>query len=295
MSMIKENAEQRVKKVLELMPKGLEEEILRLCSAGRASFLEISEIRVRAFGRCSVRLFGRSVGLSYKASSSEIRKIVEKLCFGALYAHRDNILKGYIPFSNGIRVGVAGSARYEGGRAVGIEEISSLVFRLPTKKCELSAEILSAFCLASRGLIIYSPPGGGKTSALRSLSKSLGCGESPLRVCVIDEREEFSCEDYSCCEVDLLCGYKKQTGIEIATRTLSPDVVVIDEIGSDEASEVALAVRCGVKIAATAHARTVDELLSKPSLKPLFDAGAFDVTAGILTEGGKRRLEVVKI
>lgn len=293
--MITENAEQRVKKVLELMPKGLEEEILRLCSMRLGSFREVSEIRVRAFGRCSVRLFGRVVGLSYKTAPREIEKIVEKLCFGSIYAHRDNILKGYIPFLDGIRVGVVGSARYEGGRAVGIEEISSLVFRLPTRKSELSAEVLSAFRQANRGLLIYAPPGGGKTSALRSLSKSLGCGESPLRVCVIDEREEFSCEDFSGCEVDLLFGYKKQTGIEIATRTLSPDVVIIDEIGSDEAGEVALAARCGVKIAATAHAAALDELLSKPSLKPIFDAGAFDVTAGILTEEGKRRLEVVKI
>ena len=293
--MITEKAEQKVEKILRLMPKGLEEEILRLCHGRKGAFLEISEIRLRAFGRCSVRLFGRVVGLSYKLRLAELEEIVEKLCFGAIYAHRDNILKGYIPYLDGVRVGVAGSARYEGGKAVGIEEISSLVFRLPTRKSELSSELLSAFRLSSRGLIIYAPPGGGKTSALRSLSRSLGGAEQSMRVCVIDERDEFSCEDFSDCEVDLLRGYKKQTGIEIATRTLSPDVIIVDEIGSDEAGEVALAARCGVKIAATAHAATADELLSKPSLKPLFDAGAFDVTAGILTEGEKRRLEVVKI
>ncbi len=293
--MIAKNAEQRLKKALRLLPRGLEEEISALCLKRSGAASDISEIRLRAFGRCSLRLGGRGVGLSYKISREEMEETVKRLCSGAIYAYRDCISKGYIPYTDGIRVGVVGSARYEGGGTVGIEEISSLVFRLPTKQCELSEELLSAFRLARRGLLVYAPPGGGKTSALRSLSRSLGGGDNPLRVCVIDEREEFSCEDFSDCEIDLLKGYKKHIGIEIATRTLSPDAVIIDEIGGEEAANLALAARCGVRIAASAHASTSDELFSKPSLKPLFDAGAFDVAAGIVLENGRRRLEVIRI
>lgn len=290
--MMENNSVEKLSAVLKLLPRRAEIEISKLCK-GRCA--DVSEIRIRAYGRCSVRLAGRILALSSKISLEEIGEIVSKLCSGAVYAYRDSILNGYVPYSYGIRVGVAGSARYEGGRAVGIEEISSLVFRLPTRKSELSSELLCAFRSAARGMIIYAPPGGGKTAALRSLSHSLGSGSRPERVCIIDEREEFLPEDFSGCEIDVLRGYKKRAGIEIATRTLSPDVIIIDEISGEDAADLALAVRCGVRIAACAHASSLDELLSKPSLKPLFNAGAFDVAAGIFERQGRRRLEVKQI
>lgn len=282
----------RVRRALSVLPKRIENEILRLCQ-GRLGGLDlVREIRLRAGGRASLRLGGEYIPLHSSASSEEIEEIVVKICQGSLYAHRDSISSGYIPFGDGIRVGVVGSARYEYKTFVGVEEMSSLVFRISGGFCDIEKELTEAFRLASAGMLIYSAPGGGKTTALRSLAASLGRGARPLRVCVVDEREEFCPEDYVGCEVDILKGYKRRRGLEIATRTMSPDVVMIDEIGCDDAVSVIDAVRCGVPVVATAHAASFEELMSKTSLRPLFEISAFDVFAGIYENGGGHGLRV---
>ena len=90
-------------------------------------------------------------------------------------------------------------------------------------------------------------------------------------------------------------GYTRKRGLEIATRTLSPEVLMIDEIGADDATELVSVVRCGIPLVATAHASGFDELMAKPSLKPLFETGAFSVFVGIFREGGSYSLTVDKI
>lgn len=279
-------------RVLSVLPERLEKEIIQLCRGRQGGFSEIREIRIRAEGRASMRLGTELLPLFCSVTSEEISETVSRICGGAVYSHRDKISEGYIPFAEGVRVGVVGSARYEHNTFVGVDDISSLVFRIPGGECDIEGEIASAFYKALSGMLIYSPPGGGKTTALRSLARTLGRGKMPLRVCVIDEREEFLSSDYSGCEVDILRGYKRQKGIEIAIRTMSPDVVMIDEIGCDDALAIANAVRCGVPIVATSHAASLEELWSKKALKPLFEIGAFDVFAGIFESNGRHRLTV---
>jgi len=143
-------------------------------------------------------------------------------------------------------------------------------------------------------MLVYSPPGVGKTTALRSLAMSIGSGSDAKRVAVIDERCEFPEEDFASAEVDILKGYKRKNGIEIATRTMSPEVIIIDEIGADEAAGVAMAVRTGIPLIATAHAASADEVLGKPSLSPLFECGVFDLLVGISFAEGKYRLTVTQ-
>ncbi len=283
-----------VERAISVLPERVEKEIIQLCRGRRGGLSEIREIRLRAGGRASLRLGTELLPLFCSVTAEEISNTVGSICGGAVYAHRDKISEGYIPFADGIRVGVVGSARYEDRSFVGVEDISSLVFRIPGRECDIGDELASAFYYATSGLLIYSPPGGGKTTALRSLARILGSGKSPLRVCVVDEREEFYDEDYLGCEVDILKGYKRQKGLEIAIRTMSPDVVMIDEIGSDDSAAIKDTLRCGIPIVATAHARTFGELMSKASLRPLFEISAFDVFAGISEQGGRHILTVDK-
>ena len=280
--------------VISVLPERFEKEIIQLCRSRMGGLSEIREIRLRASGRASVRLGAELLPLFCSVTAEEITNIVTGICGGAVYAQRDKISEGYISFDRGVRVGIVGSARYEGRTLVGVDEISSLVFRIPGSGCDIADELESAFFSSVSGMLIYSAPGGGKTTALRSLARTLGSGKKPLRVCVVDEREEFFSEDYRGCEVDILRGYKRQAGLEIATRTMSPDVVMIDEIGCDDAIAIKDALRCGVPIVATAHARTFRELMSKTSLRPLFEISAFDVFAGISERDGRHILTVDK-
>ena len=213
------------------------------------------------------------------------------MTLGELYLKRDQINEGFITLGGGIRVGVIGTARYDGGRLVGVGEISSLVFRVPTGACEFGDELCEAFNKCDSGMLIYSRPGVGKTSALRALCERLGSGG--FNVALIDERGEFSSDAFVGKSIDHLLGYSRRLGLEIALRCLSPDVIVVDEIGnSDECDSILGLSHAGVRIIATAHASTFSELSQRTSLKSLFDARTFDVYAGISLKDGKRQLEI---
>lgn len=283
-------------RVITLLPRGVSEEISRVASHRRCGLSGISEIMLRREGRCSIIIGGESVALSYRLSREECEALVRRLVDGALYAHRDSIAEGYISLSGGVRVGVCGSARYESDRLVGISDMRSLLFRIPTGRCEFSEELYSVYsCGIGQGMLIYSPPGVGKTTALRDLCKRVSSGRGALRVAVIDERCEFFEGDYLDCEVDILRGYKRREGVEIATRTLSPGLIMIDEIGAEDSEQLMTVVRCGIPLIATAHASSFDEIREKPSLRGLINSSVFSVFVGLSHRGVKYRLSVDRI
>ena len=289
-------ATERVELALSYLPRSIRDEIYHFALGRVGGLGEIREIRIRARGRCSILYKNESIPLLQSVESDDMEKIIYRLCEGSLYAHRDNIASGYIPLGLGVRVGVCGVARYEQKRVVGISEPGSLVFRIPGHRCEFGDELLAVWESGTTlGMMIYSPPGVGKTTALRTLVGHIGSGRESRRVAVVDERCEFSPEDYSDCEVDILRGYKKREGIEIATRTMSPEVLVVDEVGIDEGDAIAGAVRCGIPIIATSHASSREELYSKAQLAGLLERGAFDLFVGISRSGGAYALSVDRI
>lgn len=247
---------------------------------------EPEEIRLRAEGLCSVRINGRDYPLSRVLGEKELRDILERLTGGALYAERDRIRDGYVTIDGGIRIGVAGRASYNGGECIGIYDISSLVFRIPRCRSSFAEEVFRLWQASGEGgMLILSPPGGGKTTLLRSLASYVG---QTKRLAVADERCEFSPEDYSARHVDILRGYKRASGIEIAVRTMSPEVIMCDEIFSREDSEALLgALGAGVTVIATAHGTDIASIRRRNALSELLDAGMFSSLVTVVREDGK--------
>ena len=201
-------------RVLGLLPRGISDEIIRIASGRRGGLTELREIRIRRGGLCSILIERENVRLYHRMSDNDVEILISRLIGGALYAHRDSIASGYVSLDRGIRVGICGSTAYDGQKLVGISDMRSLLFRIPSGKCDFADELYEIFCRGvGSGMIIYSPPGRGKTTALRSLAASVGGGVKPLRVCVVDERCEFSEEDYESCEVDMLKGYLNRCGL----------------------------------------------------------------------------------
>lgn len=288
----KASARQRV---IELLPTAISREITRVVSSRRGGISGIREIRIRCEGLSTVKTEWEDIGLLQRVGREECRLLVSRLIGGALYAHRDSIASGYLSLEGGVRVGVCGSAAYDGGRLVGINDIRTLLFRIPTGKCAFSRELFSVYKQGiGNGMLIYSAPGVGKTTALRSLAKSVG-ELSSCSVAVVDERCEFSAEDYSACRVDILRGYRRREGIEIATRTLSCGLLMVDELGADDGEAILNTLRCGVPLVATAHANSLEELMAKPSLKGLLECSAFSVFVGISAADGVYKLKVDRI
>lgn len=283
-------------RVIEILPRRIAEEILRLASGRRGGVGEIREIRIRAGGVCSMLIGNESIRLYGRVDREETDQLLSRLTAGALYAFRDSIASGYLSLEGGVRVGLCGSAAYDGQDLVGISDMRSLLFRIPSGKCAFSDEIYGIFREGiGQGMLIYSPPGVGKTTALRSLALNIAGGREPMRVAVVDERCEFDAENYSGCEVDILRGYKRREGIEIATRTLSPDLIMIDEIGADDAEALLGVVRCGIPLIATAHGGDFNEIMAKPALRRLFDCEVFSVLVGISRRDGEYELRVDRI
>lgn len=271
--------------LLSIMPKGVTREISALALLRRDFPLGLSEIRVRAEGRSSIVLSGENIPLFTPVSPSELRELYDKALGAALYAHTDEIKRGFISMPYGVRVGI--SAERRAAELLPLD-VRSLVFRLPSAPSENAGAIFSLwYKKRPRGMLLYSAPGEGKTSALRALA-GLISREAALRVAVIDERREFIREHYSDCSVDILSGYGKAEGIEIAMRTLSPEVIIVDEIGSvGEADSLISVGKGGIPIIATAHAESLSEVLSRACVKELYEAGYFDTFIRLSRVKGK--------
>lgn len=278
--------------IIQTLPERVRDEILHLLPMIRQGFSRLCEIRLRAYGRCALVLDDCTLPLFSQVDEDGLCRLLSRLCNDSAYAFRDAFSSGYLPLSAGVRVGVSGTAAYEGGRAVGVGGISSAVFRFPSGECEVAEEIAEAFVnRVRRAMIIYSPPGVGKTEALRSLAKILSSGKHKRRVAVIDQRREFIPEDYVGCHLDLLVGYSKPDGVEVALRNLSPEVIITDELGSRDAEYLQRAVSCGVPVVTTVHAGNLEDMKSRLARLGV-DPGLFDVAIGLSRQGASRRADL---
>jgi len=246
---------------------------------------EIEELRLSVGRQAFVRQRGVCVPLGVSLDARALEEILSGMCGGSPYAHADNICRGFLSLGGGVRVGVCGRAVLEGGRVTGLCDISSLCIRIPhaiTVDVSAARSLLARFCY-TRGLLVYAPPAVGKTTYLRSLARALASGEGVRRVALVDTRDELSYSlDSSALCLDILSGYPKGYGIEIATRTLGADVIICDEIGGEEDARAILSVQSGgVPLVASAHAATLAELMRRGPMLSLHRAGVFGAYIGL--------------
>ena len=260
-------------KILALLPQRTSSAISKACAELERGCL-VNEIRLREDRPASLTVDGRNVVLPLRSTHSEIKGAVLALCGGSPYAYADSIEKGYIPQKDGVRCGVCPVA----GKGSSIDGISSLCIRLPWD-CDIPAG-LDNLCKTDGRIepsLIYSPPGVGKTTVLRMLIRTLCAGDAPVRGAVIDTKHElYTSRSASNTLADFLFGYSKGAGIELAVRTMSPEVVFCDEIGSEsDADSILTAANTGVPLIASAHADCFESLMRRPQIKRLYENGVF--------------------
>ena len=270
----------------EALPQSLRDAVSRMCGG---DLTRLEEIRLRA-GRCtSLTVGGRNVMTDICLAHSDLFAILTRMCDGSLYAYSQNINEGFVTLVGGVRVGVVGRAACEGGSVIGVHDISALCIRIPHRHGRVGGEICDLLHTlgAPRGILIYAPPGVGKTTLLRGVAARLAGGESPMRTVVIDTRGELSfAVDGTCLCLDVLTGYPRPLGVEIATRSMGAEVIICDEIGdTDEAMSLISAHNGGVPLVATAHAGEIGELLRRTGIRLLHEARLFGAYVGISRDG----------
>ncbi len=243
----------------------------------------IEEVRVRRGRAASLTTSMGNVMLRSMLSAMELDALMVRLCDGSLYAHTETIRQGFLTLDDGVRVGICGRAAVEDGQIIGVSSVTGLNFRIPSLRMRVGTPICRLLQKGCGGVLIYAPPGVGKTTLLRSVAAQMSSGPAPLRVAVIDSRGEFAplLRDPSFC-MDILAGYPKPDGIGIACRTLNAQLIVCDEIGDEaEASAIVAAQNCGVPFVASAHADDLSGLLRRTPIALLHRARVFSHYVGI--------------
>lgn len=244
----------------------------------------INEIRLRSGGVLSITIMGENITCKTTVSEEECAGTFMRLCRNSLYSHVDTLREGFITTPEGIRAGVCGRAVCENGEITSVAGAASICIRIPRRvpgAGDVAYEILREMGY-KKGLIVWSVPGVGKTTLLRELAVRLANGIDALRVSIIDTRHELGA-GINGGLIDILDGYPRSKGIEIAIRTMSPQVIICDEISNgDDASAILEAAGSGIPVVASAHAGTRDDLLMQKYLHSLLDSGCIGAYIGLI-------------
>ena len=254
------------------------------------------EMRLRAGQRLVwTRMGGGSVERGERLTREALERCVDALAEHSLYAMEDQLARGYFTLKGGCRAGVCG--RYVTGPGGGVcaREIGSVCVRI-AREVKGAADGIMKWARKGKSFLILSAPGMGKTTMLRDAARQMSLmGE---RVAVADERGEIAA-----CEMgvpaldvgpntDVMDGCGKETAIPMLIRCMGARWVATDELGGEgDAAAVWEAARCGARVAATAHAGSLDEALGRRGVGELIRGGAFDVV--FLLKGPGREAEAV--
>jgi len=271
------------KEILEILPREIKNQL------NAFNFKNIQEIRIRAEKPIIVKEGSNEVITNYMATLEDISSVVKRMSSYSIYAYDDEIKQGYITIKGGHRVGICGKCVLDGEKVKTIKYPASLNIRICREVEGCSNKILPYVLKSSmvENTIIISPPNCGKTTLLRDIAKNLSNGIKRLnlrgvKVCVIDERSEIA----SCVNgvpqlniglrTDVLDSCPKSQGIMMAIRSMSPEVIVCDEIGSREDIEsIIKAMNSGVKLITTVHGYDVEDIYEREVFKEAIENKVF--------------------
>ncbi|MDO4568555.1 MAG: stage III sporulation protein AA [Clostridia bacterium] len=251
-------------------------------------FARVEEIRLRVGKPVQLIMSdGEKMLEDFIPRQADCQKIVQSLCENSLYAYENELRQGYVTYA-GCRVGIVGKAVCENSLLRRVSEVNALNIRA-AEEWRDAAERVFPHMIGRGGraisTLIVSRPGAGKTTLLRDIARrfSNGMGTAPRKVCVIDERQELCACKAGVPEfdvgvrTDVLYGCPKAQGMSLAVRTMSPDVIITDEIGCmEDAAAIRDALTYGAAVIASAHGVDAEELKHRSGIGDIVKAELFE-------------------
>ncbi len=272
--------------VLEYLPIGIRREVnFQLLNS-------IEEIRLRANKPLNLKIGQENKTINYIVSQQEVLQAFERICENSVYSYRKQICDGYITIRGGNRVGIVGSAVIDNGQVININYISSLNFRIARQKIGCSNKIIEDIIDLSNNTIhntlIISPPGCGKTTLLRDIIRNISNGINVIgftgkTVGVVDERGEIAAMYKGIAQndvgirTDVIDNMPKPEAMRMLVRSMAPDVIACDEIGSiQDVNAIDYAMCSGVKGIFTAHGKSIEEINRNSEISRLLNKNIFE-------------------
>ena len=254
---------------------------------------EAVEIRLRVNSPVLIKTSKRDLFLDENiiVSKKDIDDIVGNFTKNSIHAFENEIIKGYITIEGGHRVGICGDCIYDKDEFKGFKNIASLNIRIAREFPGCSEKVLKYLITPDKNIyntLIIGPPLSGKTTLIRDIAKNLSDGfKNPYfegcDITLIDERGEISAAYNGVSSMnigkrtDVLSYCRKSDGFFMSIRAMSPKVIISDELGTVNDFEIVqYALKSGVKIIATAHGFSLDDVKRNLYLKNIIENNFFD-------------------
>lgn len=245
---------------------------------------------------------------AYIVTKEDVEQTFQIICKYSIHSFMDDIKKGFITLRGGHRVGIVGKAIVENGKVENIKHISSLNIRISKEVRNCSDKIMNQIIknkTTINNTIIISPPQCGKTTLLRDIVRNLSNGNEKfgfngVKVALIDERNEIAGSYLGIPQMDvgirtdIIETCPKDVGIMMVLRSMSPNVIVTDEIGNEkDIKALYTALNGGVGLITSVHGNSIEDIRNRKELKDLLDEQLFKKVIILSAKRGPGTIEKI--